>query len=293
MPVCFTLSPARCESASCHTFPTRPRGTLRLLPHAGIHFINASLISASSQPHTCAGRWRTSYLAGSTSKFAPKFASVGSGSSQESTKRRSSAPPLGALWRETHAGRRSTSEMAPCASGEEGGRRKCSRPVPAEGRGLLPDGLWRRPATGALPSGSGWRRRRRAAARRSSSLRPCSVSLSTTPSWGPKRERYRRGGESRGGEERLGPSPQRAPRRLGSTARLRSRPAVRTHRVGASPRGAPRTKAAGAARFRSASAPGGTAAGAVSGQPVKYCGRGLSCWCCVRDDNFIHRAVTY
>ncbi|XP_048817850.1 vacuolar fusion protein CCZ1 homolog isoform X1 [Lagopus muta] len=79
--------------------------------------------------------------------------------------------------------------MAPCASGEEGGRRKCSRPVPAEGRGLLPDGLWRRPATGALASGSGWRRRRRAAARRSSSLRPCSVSLSTTPSWGPKRER--------------------------------------------------------------------------------------------------------
>lgn len=82
--------------------------------------------------------------------------------------------------------------------------------MPAEGPALLPDGVWRLPAPGALASGSVWRRRRGGEpVRRNSSLRPCSVSSSTTPSWAPKRERYRSGASRPGAVGRGGQPPAR------------------------------------------------------------------------------------
>lgn len=92
--------------------------------------------------------------------------------------------------------------------GKKGG--SAAGPVPAEGPALLPDGVWRLPAPGALASGSVWRRRRGGEpVRRNSSLRPCSVSSSTTPSWAPKRERYRSGASRPGAVGRGGQPPAR------------------------------------------------------------------------------------
>lgn len=158
---------------------------------------------------------------------------------------------------------RSTSGVAPCSSGAGGEGGSAAGPAPAEGPGLLPHGVWRLPAPGALASGSVWRRRRGEPARRSSSLRPCSVSSSTTPSWGPKRERYRRGG-GRGGHGTSGPGRRRAPRRLSGLCGP-SR--------GLGPRGGPERSGAGRAGAAAVRAAGTGAVPIVCGGAAGSCSR--------------------
>lgn len=242
------------------------------------------------KPHTCTEQCHTSYVAVSTSKLTPKFASIGS--SQKSTRqpRPAARPTAGGAVERGPRGAREHFRDGAVASGVEGGRRKCSWPVPAEGPGLLPDGVWRRPTPGALASGSVWRRRRREPARRSSSLRPCSVSSSTTPSWGPKRERYRRWGESGEGQERPGPVATEG--RGGGWARLpvsEALPAARTRWVSASPRRAREQRRRGQRGAAAVPAPRAAITGALSGQRVKCCSRGLGCCCRVRDKRYPSR----
>lgn len=82
--------------------------------------------------------------------------------------------------------------------------------MPAEGPALLPDGVWRLPAPGALASGSVWRRRRGGGAGQEKQLAPTLLSFFIyNPKLGPKEgEVPERGVASRGcGERRAAPGP--------------------------------------------------------------------------------------